>query len=122
MTKVVVTEEMVRRFCDYIHGNEGCEYKYALEAALNPQPEPEIEVTDEMFKAGEDEYRMWFAGSGNKHTALWSVVYRAMRRLAPDFNKGPVEPKASESPMPMYKTPSTYRAYTHDWTSGLKND
>ena len=74
MAKIEVTDEMVERFCNYLHTHEGCEYRAALEAALNPPPEREIYITDEMIRAGQAARDASFAVTD---------IYRAMRRLEP---------------------------------------
>jgi hypothetical protein len=87
MNKIEVTDEMEQRFCDYVNTHEGCTYRAALEAALNPPPEPEIKVTWEMGKAGHA-----LALKARNHGAcgdgdLWVLVkdiYRAMRKLEPN--------------------------------------
>jgi len=85
--KIEVTDEMEQRFCDYVNTHEGCTYRAALEAALNPPPEPEIKVTLEMGIAGQ----VLALEARNKGACgdadLWVLVkdiYRAMRKLEPN--------------------------------------
>jgi hypothetical protein len=79
MTKIEVTDEMEQRFCDYVYTHEGCTYRAALEAALNPPPEPEIVVTEEMVEAAEclDYKRI------PDKKSYYTAIYRAMRKLEP---------------------------------------
>ena len=79
MTKIEITDEMVRRFTQYVNNHEGCMWRDALESALNPPPEPEIEVTKEMIDAGWDNFRI-------KEKTQIANIYRAMRRVAPHYN------------------------------------
>lgn len=79
MTKIEVTDEMEQRFCDYVNTHEGCSYRAALEAAINP---PDVVVTDEMVSAGNSAYHKWF-GNGRPCLEVYGHVYRAMRRLEP---------------------------------------
>ena len=132
MTKVVVTEEMVERAIVAANWGRGPttaqHFRRILEAALNPPPEPEVEVTERMV----DEGKSYFGMYGIEGAAKVIGGYRAMRRLAPDFNKGPVEPKATQenphNPLQyntdLYKSKmSPYRSYGNTyWNVGLKND
>lgn len=86
MSKIEVTDEMEQRFCDYVNTHEGCTYRAALEAALNPPPAPGIKVTWEMGIAGQalalEARNQGACGDGD----LWVLVkniYRAMRKLEP---------------------------------------
>ena len=76
MNKIEVTDEMEQRFCDYVNTHDGCTYRAALEAALNPPPEPEIYITEQMIRAGQ---------AARDFSYGWGVtdIYRAMRRLEP---------------------------------------
>lgn len=57
-----------------------------LQAALNPPPEPEIVITQEMGSAGKAVALMWQEKGGAGTSDLWVMardMYRAMRRLEP---------------------------------------
>ena len=80
---VEITEEMVerarlaaQRMIVANDRNLAEQMRHALNAALNPppEPEPEIVVTEEMVAAGELASRQW---------GFVAAVYRAMRRLEP---------------------------------------
>ena len=79
MNKIEVTDEMEQRFCDYVNTHKGCTYRAALEAALNPPPELEIVVTEEMVGAAQYmDYKRIPDMKG-----YYTAIYRAMRKLEP---------------------------------------
>jgi len=111
----------------------------ALNAALNPPPEPEIEVTYEMMCAGMNSDGLkGFEKIPDRDSGLFvAKIYRSMRRLAPDYPNSkpqqgadiPVQtgPVRFTGETPAYST-STYRSYNNEypkfygWRNGLKND
>lgn len=96
MSKINITDEMVRRALtvtvaghmasaeagktvnDYLSWHA---VRAALDAALNPPPEPEIPVTEEMMRAGADAIgdAMMIETLGSQAAR----IYRAMRKLEP---------------------------------------
>ena len=89
MSRVEITEDMVERaiaatcFTGPIIAGQ---IRAALEAALNPPAKPEIEVTDEMCKAGSrtavgsDLIRF----QSNSPNAAFAAIYRAMYAARPN--------------------------------------
>lgn len=75
-----VDDAMVERFSRYVAEHEGCEWKDALNAAINPEPEPEIVVTEEMTHAG---FKYWYTPNSDPLESRIRGIYRAMRRLEP---------------------------------------
>ena len=78
-----VTQEMTERAVEKYHGTRPGEIysnvvmetmRGALDAALNPPPEPEIHITEEMIRAGQKARDHGFCD-----------IYRAMRTLEPKF-------------------------------------
>ena len=110
MTKIEVTDEMVERFCDYVNTHEGYAYRDALEAALNPPPEPEIVVTEEMVNAG----RSTYPGTLPKDLATVAMINEACRRIYRAMRK--LEPKAE--PFVAHAVP----APGQPWVRGLHYD
>jgi hypothetical protein len=99
MTRIEIDEAMISRAarllgCGSPHNRE--DVRRALDAALNPPPEPEITVTDEMAAVGQkwfiDMVRRGALGDGE----LWWLaknVYRAMRKLEPGQKPNPIQPE-----------------------------
>jgi hypothetical protein len=105
----------------------------ALEAAINPPPEPEIVVTDEMENVGGVMIGRWSGMVSNREVA--QLAYRAMRKLEPkpdkyfhrdigngqrymsdDTRRG--QRRAEKEPYPHYTR--VYRANS-DWVGWYKN-
>ena len=87
--KVEITDEMVNRAWMKIPEGPDCLDKLvlraALDAALNPPPEPEIVVTDEMLKAGVDTYPESMRLDPSTRTMAELAcgrIYRVMAKLA----------------------------------------
>jgi hypothetical protein len=100
MTKIEITDAMVQRAVKagyrwqgpggYIVGDDAAAHvRMVLDAALNPPPEPEIEVTKEMCVAGACAYNGFLMmNQPIKRDNLASIggvtaAYRAMRALEP---------------------------------------
>ncbi len=85
MSKIEITDEMVERawatMPDAPQGFLKADLERALNAALNPPPEPEIVVTEEMQEAG----AAWLASyRGNlAWAASFAGIYRAMYAARP---------------------------------------
>ena len=98
MSKIEVTDEMEQRFCDYVNTHEGCTYRAALEAALNPPAEPEVPVSYEMMVAGMNAHGFdGFEKLPDRDAGVFvAKIYRAMRALGP--KAGPFVAKAVPAP------------------------
>jgi hypothetical protein len=92
-----IDDEMLERAVRML-GREPCreDVRRALDAALNPPPEPEITVTEEMSLVGQkwliEAVRRGTTGDGD----LWWLArntYRAMRRLEPGQKCDPRKPE-----------------------------
>lgn len=90
MSKHVIDDEMVERACHANHKmaeaadrNHAEQMRYVLDATLNPPPEPEIPVTEEMRKKGGDILCGRFGVSYVAAHEGVSHIYRAMRKLEP---------------------------------------
>ena len=91
MNKIEITDEMVKRGCDWYYGPDNFfaareTMRKILEVALNPPPEPEIKVTLQMGVAGQDlalEARNKGACGNADLWVLVKDIYRAMRKLEP---------------------------------------
>ena len=93
MNNIEITDEMVKRGCDWYYGTDSQALfhnretmRKILEAALNPPPEPEIVVTHEMAIAGQAlalKARNQGACGDADLWVLVKAIYRAMRKLEP---------------------------------------
>lgn len=96
MSRIEITDEMIDRAIAAGFGRyrklaphfadqgirEG--YRKALEAALNPPAEPEIPVTEEMVRAGEQAHLECERVGNTRGTRyLYQMVYRAMFKARP---------------------------------------
>ena len=82
MSKIEVTETQVDLAAALLghgspHNRE--DVRRALEAALNPPPDPEIVVTEEMKRAGAETIRNQYGYTPD----FAEKIYRAMRKLEP---------------------------------------
>lgn len=83
--KTIITDDMVERACaagSYGTGHEIM--RMMLEAALNPPLKPEITVTPEMLKAGEDEFQKYRLTRDHNQDRWWTILYRVIRALEPE--------------------------------------
>ncbi len=83
MSKIEITDEMISTFKEKIgwasdYNGDDARIRRALNAALNPPPEPEIVVTEEMQFAAEN-----IPGSFKSRPDYCAAIYRAMYAARP---------------------------------------
>ncbi len=93
MAKIEVTKDLIRRLSERINHHCACgngEYRWddfelAVREALNPPPEPQVEITKEMLREGGYSINalMGYAPDAAYGQLHAGHVYRAMRPLEP---------------------------------------